>query len=206
VGPVDLRLLPGDEVEVREGLFGLWRPNFADHLAEPARTALISALFEHVEETGRSQRGMTGQGVLDEGEEGIRHLRFVACFGPPFGLSVACVDAEDAAHDVVMDAELRGDGAHRPMVDEVGALNLGFDLGRNGHDELLGGAGPQGSRGERRETRRLAFGRARRIAIVSRPHHVHRSANLPEPAAAGTSGAGGSRGGGVWSSSSFGRG
>ena len=149
VGPVDLGLLTGQGAKAKIRLARATRTELCDAVAEVVGGAGIAPRLDHVEQPRGGQRGEALQRLGDE-----RHIR-VELRGAARSLALAlhpCL-AQYPLDGGVMDAELAGDGAHAPVLDEVPAQDLRPELVGDCHGarrvsaghgvvEAAGGASP----------------------------------------------------------------
>lgn len=97
-----------------------------DVLAQRANASGVAALLHHVEEARRPQPRIADELLVDEPTKRIDKLW-------PWRRRCAYFRRDDPAHDVGMDAELRGDGANRPMLGVVKTADLCVHGVGNGH-------------------------------------------------------------------------
>ena len=124
VGPVDLRLLTGQGAKAKIRLTRATRTELRDAVAEVVGSAGVASRLDHVEQPCGGQRGEALKRFGDE-----LHIR-VKLRGASRTLALA-LDPCLAQHPLdggVMDAELAGDGAHAPVLDEVVAQDLRSEL------------------------------------------------------------------------------
>ena len=118
--PVDLALLARQGAEPQIRFTGPARAQLRDAVSEVVGAARVAACPDHVEQPRGGERGEALQRLGDE-----RPVR-VELRGTPPALTLAlhpCL-AQHPLDGVVVDAELRGDGAHPPALDEVVAQDL----------------------------------------------------------------------------------
>ena len=109
------------------------RAQLRDAVAEVVGAAGVAPCLDHVEQPRGGERGEALQRLGDERDVGVE-LR-----GSALALALAldpCL-AEHPLDGGVMDAELAGDGAHPPVLDEVVAQDLCPALVVDGHGALL---------------------------------------------------------------------
>ncbi len=128
VGPIDLGLLAGQGAETQEGLCRGTRAVARDDRAEVIGTALVAARLDHPVESTRAEARILRERLDDERGVGIRHRGARLCRGGD-GTRLE----QDATDRAVVVAELRGDGANRPLLGVMKTedlrLTLGPDLG-----------------------------------------------------------------------------
>ena len=120
VRPVDLALLARKGAKAQIRFTGPARAQLRDAVTEVVGAAGVAPRLDHVEQPRGGQGGEALQRLGDERPVGVE-LR-----GPSPALTLA-LHAGLAQHPldgVVVDAELRGDGAHPPVLDEVVAQDL----------------------------------------------------------------------------------
>ena len=124
VRPVDLGLLPGQGAKAKVRFAHTARAQLRDAVAEVVRCAGVAACLDHVEHPCGGERGEALERLGDE-----RQVR-VELGGAPRAPTRA-LDPGLAQHPLdggVMHAELPGDGAHAPVLDEVVAQDLRSDI------------------------------------------------------------------------------
>ena len=129
VRPVDLGLLAWKGAKPQIRFTGPARAQLRDAVAEVVGAAGVAPHLDHVEQPRGGERGEALQRLGDESHVGVE-LR-----GPTRAPALA-LDPGLAQHPLdggVVDAELRGDGAHPPVLDEVVAQNLRPELVVDGH-------------------------------------------------------------------------
>jgi hypothetical protein len=127
VRPVDLGLLADERLGAQVHFAPRWGPQRDHVLAQRARSALETALPQHVVKPRRPQPRVARQRLRDEVAVGIAkpRARRAGC--------VPIADPERAPDYVGVQAELCGDGAHAPVLGEVQADDLGLLFGGGGH-------------------------------------------------------------------------
>jgi hypothetical protein len=123
VRPVHLGLLAGQRVQPLKRLGGLLRTQTTNDPAQVVGTTRVAPLLDHREDPTGGQLRVLPQLLDDEGHGRVHHRR-------PRGDHLG-VDARLSKHALnrgVMEAELRGDGANRPLFAVVEAHDLRLGL------------------------------------------------------------------------------
>ncbi len=123
VGPVDLRLLAGERFEALKRLRWLARPIAANDSTEVIGAALIASLLDHLKQPARAQPRVFLELLDDERQKRIRH-RWPWCHRGYLDASLL----KHALDRGVMDTELPGDRAHRPLLCMEQPQYVGFRL------------------------------------------------------------------------------
>ena len=124
VRPVDLCLLAGQGAKPQIRFTRAARTQLRDAVAEVVGRAGVAPCLDHIEQPCGGERGEALQRLGDE-----CHVRVElrgASRAPALALD-PCL-AQHPLDGGVMDAELEGDGAHAPVLDEVVAQNLCLEL------------------------------------------------------------------------------
>ena len=137
VRPVDLALLTWQGAKAKIRLTRATRSELRDAVAEVVGSAGVAPRLDHVEQP---RGGQGGEALKRFGDE--LHIR-VKLRGASRTLALA-LDPCLAQHPLdggVMNAELAGDGAYAPVLDEVPAQNLRSELVGDCHGALRVSAG-----------------------------------------------------------------
>ena len=129
VCPVDLGLLAREGSKPQIRFTGPARAQLRDAVAEVVGAAGIAPRCDHVEQPGGGQGGESLQRLGDESHVGVE-------LGGPARTPALAFDPGLAQYPLdggVMDAELGGDGAYPPVLDEVVAQNLRLECVVDGH-------------------------------------------------------------------------
>jgi len=124
--PVDLGLLPDQEVQPQVGLGGGDRPQGPDHPAQLHDGAGVPPRLDHLEQPRGPEPGVLLERRLEE-----RAVR-VAQTGPDDGRPSEALGRQRPADRVGVQGELGGDGPHAPVLGEEEPADLG-DLRRGDH-------------------------------------------------------------------------
>ena len=131
VPPVDLRLFAGQAAQPQIRLRRAARPMLGNEVAEVIGAAAIAALAHHREQAAGGQGRELLQRLADQRQIGVdlRRPRRRADPGQP-----AC--ASTRLHHAVVDVQLPGDGADRPLLGVIVAQDLRLDVRRRHHGVL----------------------------------------------------------------------
>ena len=124
VGPVDLCLLAGQGAQAQIRFGRPARAHRSDAVAEVVGSAGVATRLDHLEQPGGGERGEALQGLGDELHIGVELGRAAWALAGAF-------DAGGAQHPFdggMVDAELAGDGACPPVLDEVVAQGLRLEF------------------------------------------------------------------------------
>ena len=141
VRPVDLSLLARKGAKAQIRFAGPARAQLRDAVTEVVGAARVAACCDHVEQPSGGQGGEAFQRLGDERHVGVE-------LGGATRALALTLDACLAQHPLdggVMDAELGGDGAHPPVLDEVVAQDLRLEFVVNRHRALRSAPGPSAS-------------------------------------------------------------
>ncbi len=128
MAPVDLRLFAGQAAQPQIRLRRAAWAMLGDEVAEVIRTAAIAALVRHREQAAGGQRREFLQRLADQRQIGVDRRRPRRRADPgQAGLR------QHAAHHAVVDVQLPGDGADRPLLGVVVAQDLRLDVRRRHH-------------------------------------------------------------------------
>ena len=122
--PVDLGLLAGQGAKAQIRFTRAARPDLCDAVTEVIGCAGVAPCLDHVEQPSGGQCGEALQRLGDERHVGVEHRG--ASRAPVLALH-PCLP-QHPLDGVVVDAELGGDGAHPPVLDEVVAQDLRLEL------------------------------------------------------------------------------
>ncbi len=126
--PVDLCLFARQRAQTQIGFGFRTRPILGDQMPEVIGTARIAAFAHHRIETAGGQRRECFQRLADERQIGVdpRGTR-----RSPKSRQAGL--GQHAPHDAVVDVQLTGDGADRPLLGVIEAQDLGLDVRRCHH-------------------------------------------------------------------------
>jgi hypothetical protein len=117
VGPVDLSLLRGEELEAYEG-FGNPRPQTANPPSQLSDPPHISAVADHLKNPGGSKTRVLAQCLLNELLERSELCRSGTATAKP-------IRVEGSTHGVVVQAELCGNGPDFPVLGVIEPTDIG---------------------------------------------------------------------------------
>ena len=129
VCPVDLGLLAGQGAKAQIRCTGPARAQLRDAVAEVVGAAAVAAHLDHVEQPRGGQGGEALQRLGDESHVGVELRGPTRTPAPALHPGLAQYPLDGG----VVDAELGGDGAHRPVLDEVVAQNPRLELVVDSH-------------------------------------------------------------------------
>ena len=128
MAPVHLRLFAGQAAQAQIRLRRTAWAMLGDKMAEVIRTAAIAALVRHREQAAGGQCREFLQRLADQRQIGVDRRRPLRRADPgQTGLR------QHAPHHAVVDMQLPGDGADRPLLGVIVAQDLRFDVRRHHH-------------------------------------------------------------------------
>ena len=128
MAPVHLRLFAGQAAQAQIRLRRTAWAMLGDKMAEVIRTAAIAALVRHREQAAGGQCREFLQRLADQRQIGVDRRRPL-CRADPGQTGLR----QHAPHHAVVDMQLPGDGADRPLRGVIVAQDLHFDVRRHHH-------------------------------------------------------------------------
>ena len=128
MAPVHLRLFAGQAAQAQIRLRRTAWAMLGDKVAEVIRTAAIAALVRHREQAAGGQGREFLQRLADQRQIGVDRRRPL-CRADPGQAGLR----QHAPHHAVVDMQLPGDGANRPLLGVIVAQDLRFDVRRHHH-------------------------------------------------------------------------
>src|SRR6266498_1543567 len=123
-GPISLCLFAGQSCQAQEGFVFCW-PQSSHHPPQLHHTAGVTAVAQHLIETGGAQAGMLLKGLLNEVKVRISEG------GTRRRTPLEALSLQGGAHRVRMHPQLGGNGADPPMLGVKQAANLRSLFGRD---------------------------------------------------------------------------